>query len=459
MPIQQIESSELPNNWRTADDIGNVRRGLPFRYSYVGSFSQSIAEYFIRVYSNEGDTLFDPFSGRGTVAMQSLYHKRNMICNDMSPYSNTLCHSILWTPDMDDVISYINMLENIINNDNNNEISTDYAGKGQENDIAKLYHDKTFVNIIKLRNLINTNLITEKNIYKHEVIMFIRALITQLMLGGSLAFNGLKIRGSDNTTIKGILRYYIHLKETPKEVNIFQNLRDLIQKMNLNSIGFRNIASKLDRKLIACDARILKLPNKCIDGVITSPPYFHVLSYGQANWTRLWALDNIGDPLVKAGSILNINDTDTDSSEIYGKLYDKSTHNSMSTDDNVTKYSAFTGQYLKELYRVLKDDAFAIIVVGDYGAKKKIAAHRIVTDRAELFGFKPKMIIMDKLNTAIKASSQYNNKTGGGKNDYDVCIVLYKGNYKLKNDANDIDFRWSNKFTDKSQKNIEESWG
>jgi DNA modification methylase len=464
MPIPQIDSSELPNNWRTSDDVGNVRRGLPFKYSYVGSFSQSIAEYFIRTYSFEGDILFDPFSGRGTVAMQALYHKRNMICNDMSPYSNTLCHSILWTPDIEDVIAYINVLQDIINDDlNNDNISTDYVGKGQLNDIAKLYHPKTFVPLIKLRNLINSNeyLLGETK-YKHEIAMFVRACMTQLMLGQSLTFTGLKIRGSDNTDIKGILKYHEKLKETPKEVDIFQNLKDYIEKMNLNSIGFRNIANKQTRKLIAGDARHLKLPDKCIDGVITSPPYFHVLNYGQANWARLWALDNIGDPLVKADEIREIpedNDAKNKGSEIYGKLYDKSTNSTMSTMDNVVKYSTFTGHYLKELYRVLKDDAFAIIVVGDYGAKKKIAAHRIVTDRAEIFGFKPVQIIMDKLNSAAKASSQYNKVTGGGKNDYDVCVVLYKGNYVMKNNPEDIDFRWSAKYADRSQRSIEEAWG
>src|SRR3990167_5094213 len=63
MAIPIVNSRDLPNTWRILDDkLGNFRdRGLPFKYPYVGAFSQSISEWFIRVYSNPGDTIFEPF--------------------------------------------------------------------------------------------------------------------------------------------------------------------------------------------------------------------------------------------------------------------------------------------------------------------------------------------------------------------------------------------------------------
>ncbi len=464
MNIPIVDSKDLANSWKIAGDkMGNYRtRGLPFRYLYIGSFSQALAEYFVRVYSNPGDIILDPFSGRGTVAMQALYHERNVICNDLSTYSNVLCHSILYVPYMKDVLDYIDDLEKYMNK-NYNEISIEYFGKGEDNDIAKLYHPTTFDKILRLRNLLNSKqFLLGKGIgkfgaeYEHEIIMFIRASITQLILASSLSFNGLKVRGTDNTSVKGLLRYYDALKERPQDVNIFDNIKLYVAKMNIDSLGLRYKFSKLNRRLITCDAKILGIPDKSVDGVITSPPYFKVLSYGKSNWARLWTLDNIGDPLIK--NILP-KIKESDSSEIYGKLYDKTTDRTLSTRDNAIQYSNFTGFYLKEIYRVLKDDAFAIIIVGDYGSKKKMEAWRLVKDRAEIFGFKTEMVIMDKLNVDTKSSSQFNIQEGGGKNDYDVCIVLYKGNYKMKNNPGDIDFRWNQKFADRGQKTIEELWG
>lgn len=481
MTIPIVNSRELKNTWRILDDkLGNYRdRGLNFKFPYVGAFSQSVAEWFIRVYSDPGDTVMEPFGGRGTTAMQALWHGRNIIINDLSPYSNTLCHTVLYTPYMKDVLTFINILEDYINSDKCN-ISTDYAGKGSDNDVASLYHERTFDKIIKLRNILKSRNIllginddffgdigegNNENIkfvrtYRHEVVMFTRLVMSQLMLHSSqdMSFNGIKTRGTDNTYIKGILKYYKSLGETPREINIFENMRHYVDHMRLDDLGVKNKFGKLNRNLISCDARKLDIPDKCADIVVTSPPYYANLNYGMANWLRIWSISGIGDPLV--GNHINSEILETkDNSEIYGKVYDKITDKAGGTVDNPMSYSSFTGQYLHELYRILKDDAVAIIVVGDYGNKKKVEAWRLVTDRAEVFGFKPVMVIMDELNKQTKSSTQFQMKHDGGKNDYDVCVVLYKGNYKQKNNPEDLDFRWGSKFVDGNQLDIESAWG
>ena len=417
-------------------------------------------------------------SGRGTTAMQSLYNGRNMITNDLSPYSNILCHSIMFVPYMKDVIIFINSLEEYINSDGC-KVSKDYAGKGSEDDAAKLYHESTFDQIIKLRNTLNnrdvllgfgddlfkdihydgTNL-KEIYTYRHEVAMFTRMVMSQLMLHSSqdMSFNGIKTRGTDNTYIKGILKYYATLGESPKRVNIFENMKYYVEKMELDSLGIRDKFIKLNRNMISCDARKLDLPDKCVDIVVTSPPYYANLNYGMANWLRIWSISGIGDPLI--GNRINSEIMEVQSnSEIYGKTYDRITDKAGGTVDNPMAYSNFTGWYLKELNRVLKDDAVAIIVVGDYGNKRKVEAWRLVTDRAEIFGFKPVTVIMDELNKQTKSSTQFQAKHEGGKNDFDVCVILAKGNYTRKNEPENIDFRWSAKFCDGRQLDIESAWG
>lgn len=479
MTIPIINSRDLANTWRILDDkLGNFRdRGLPFKIPYVGAFSQSICEWFIKVYSDKGDTVFDPFTGRGTTAMQSLYNGRNMITNDLSPYSHILSHSIMFVPYMRDVLIFINHLEEYINSDDC-RVSKDYAGKGSEDDAAKLYHENTFDQIIKLRNILNSrdillgfgddlfkdinygNNLKDAYTYRHEVVMFTRMVMSQLMLHSShdMSFNGIKTRGTDNTYIRGILKYYKSLGESPKRVNIFENMRHYVEKMGLDELGVRDKFVKLERKMISCDARKLDLPDKSVDIVVTSPPYYANLNYGMANWLRIWSIGGIGDPLV--GNHINTDILEKqNNSEIYGKTYDRITDKAGGTVDNPMSYSNFTGWYLKDLYRVLKDDAVAIIIVGDYGNKRKVEAWRLVTDRAEIFGFKPQMVIMDELNKQTKSSTQFQAKHDGGKNDFDVCVVLTKGKYERKNNPEDIDFRWGAQFNDSRQLSIDTAWG
>jgi len=430
-------------------------------------------------------------SGRGTTAMQSLFHDRNMICNDLSAYSNVLCHSILYPPYTRDAIEYLKIMEDYINSDSC-KISTSYAGKGSTDDVAKLYNERTFDQIIKLRNLLNyksillgrgynnhqlgekvfitdinkdapegsKSIIEKQREYDHEIVMFLRMVMSQLMLNSSeeVSFNGIKTRGTDNTNIRALLRFYDSINESPKKVDIFENMKYYIEKMGLDNLGIRDRFYKLNRKMISCDARKLDLPDKCADMVLTSPPYYANLNYGMANWLRIWSVGGIGDPLV--GGHINADVMEKqNNSEVYGKTYDKITDSAGGTVDNPMSYSSFSGQYLRELYRILKDDGVAIIVVGDYGNKKKIQAWRVVTDRAEIFGFKPQMVIMDELNKQVKSSTQFQMKHDGGKNDFDVCVVLHKGNYQRKNDPENIDFRWNRRFVDSRQKSIDEAWG
>ena len=468
--IEMVDSRNLPNSWRTTDNIGNRKRGLPFRFPYVGSFSQQLAEWFIRVYSNEKDTILDPFSGRGTVAMQSLWNGRNIVCNDMSPYSNTLCHSVLYTPFMSDVINTLDSIESHIRK-LGTDVSIDYLGKGDKDDIALLYHPDTFVDILRLRSYLNDhdallNLNNNDSIYtdtyNHEIVMFIRMVMSQLILHSSenLSFNGVKIRGSDNTNVKSLLRYYSKMRVEPVKVDIFERMRSYINKMDLDSFDIKNKFDLLDRKIINCDARRLLLPDKCIDGVITSPPYFDVLNYGMATWARLWVLKNIGDPTINSVDRIETSKYGgIHCSEDYGRNYDRLTDMSGSTVANPGRYSTFTGEYLRELYRVLKDDSFAVIVVGDYGNKKKVDAWRIVADRSILFGFKPVLVIIDELDKSQKSSSQFSQKHGGGKNDNDMIVILYKGNYEMKNNPISINFRWNEKIVDPKQKGIIDAWG
>ncbi len=435
------------------NDIGNLRgRGLPFRFPYLGAFNQALAEYFIRVYSDPYDILFDPFHGRGTTAMQALWHKRHVICNDLSPYSTTLCHSILWTPCMKDVFNLLEILEEDISKENY-KIDINYLGRNTPTDVAKLYHPDTFDQIVRLMNLLNHEMLVGKgskafakngdSTYNHEIVMFVRMVMSQCMLhsNAEVAFNGIKMRSSENTNIKSILRYYQKKGKKPKKVNVFDKIRAYIERMDLEGNGIRERFSKLHRIMISCDARELNLPNRCIDMVLTSPPYYGNINYGMANWLRFWSIRGIGDPLIE--SPLNIETLEAqNNSAIYGKMFDNITDKTGSTADNPKSYSAFTGRYLMELYRVLKDDAVAIIVVGDYGNQRKIDTWRIVCKRAKILGFKLQMVIKDELNKDAKSSSQLNQKQGGGKNDYDICVILYKGKYQRKNDPESIDFRW-----------------
>src|SRR5215207_5362108 len=55
--------------------------------SYRACFKPQLPAYFIERLSEEGDVVYDPFSGRGTTAVEAALRGRRVIANDISPLS------------------------------------------------------------------------------------------------------------------------------------------------------------------------------------------------------------------------------------------------------------------------------------------------------------------------------------------------------------------------------------
>ena len=58
--------------------------------SYLASFPASLAHAFIARYSRPGDIVIDPFSGRGTTALQADAEGRIGVGNDLNPFAHLL---------------------------------------------------------------------------------------------------------------------------------------------------------------------------------------------------------------------------------------------------------------------------------------------------------------------------------------------------------------------------------
>jgi len=52
--------------------------------SYRACFKPQLPAYFIERLSAEGDVVYDPFSGRGTTAIEAALHGRRVVANDIS---------------------------------------------------------------------------------------------------------------------------------------------------------------------------------------------------------------------------------------------------------------------------------------------------------------------------------------------------------------------------------------
>lgn len=65
---------------------------------YIGKIRSNITKELILNYTKPYDTIFDPFSGSGTVALEGLSLNRNAIANDINPYAVTLTKAKMYPP-------------------------------------------------------------------------------------------------------------------------------------------------------------------------------------------------------------------------------------------------------------------------------------------------------------------------------------------------------------------------
>ncbi|MGA1872839.1 MAG: DNA methyltransferase, partial [Thermoplasmatota archaeon] len=117
------------------------RRGSSLHeISYRACFKPQLPRFFIERFSKKGDTVLDPFSGRGTTIIEAALLGRNVISNDVNPLSTILCRPRLEPPTLREVKGRLS--------------SIDLSGENVEEgtDLSMFYHPRTLSHLVSLRN-------------------------------------------------------------------------------------------------------------------------------------------------------------------------------------------------------------------------------------------------------------------------------------------------------------------
>ncbi len=282
-------------------------------YPYKGKFHPQMIRALLNIIGlKEGDTVFEPFSGSGTTALEAQLLGINFIGIDISP----LCVM---------------------------------QGKVKTGSIYVIDEIKELKNEI-LANIKSNLFQTENNYYslidklsKDERVKNFYILARLL----AVSDNSRRNRDFINSFIKNIdlmiysIKDYIEIKE----------------KLNLR-LG--------DVKIEVGDSRNVRLPDNSVDGIITSPPYSIALDYIQND---IHSLKDLGyDVLKMRNDFIGVRGNGKSRVELYNEDMKKS-------------YS--------EMYRVLKPNKYAVIVIGNATYQgQEIKTVEFTTKYMEDIGFK-----------------------------------------------------------------------
>lgn len=261
------------------------RQGHPLHeISYRACFKAELPNFFISRLTKPGDSVYDPFSGRGTTAVESALLGRRVVANDINPLSIILARPRIAPPSLDEVrqrLAEIPFASPYIASE---------AIAADDIDLSPFYHPETEKEIRALRAYLHWR---RSNGEEDGIDAWIRMVATNRLTGHSPGFFSVyTLPPNQATTPERQRRINIQRGQTPD----YRNVRALIDKKSqqlLRGLGEcqRQHMHLLAKEAIFLTGRAQKTPeiaNESITLTVTSPPFLDIVQYAEDNWLRCW---------------------------------------------------------------------------------------------------------------------------------------------------------------------------
>lgn len=324
-----------------------------------------------------GDGVYDPFSGRGTVALEAALLGREAFSSDANPLASVLTQAKTVIPSRGTLSTRLARLEAAYL-----RASIDVSGEPSE--IRMLYSDGTLKQLVFLKRELDA---------KNNADCFLIATTLGMLHanhGKDGATRGFSISMPNTFAMApGYVERYIKDHQlAPPEVNVFAMLRRRIDKLDLPE------RQRTAGRAWQQDATMQPpgwLRKQSVRLVVTSPPYLQVIKYGKYNWVRLW--------------FLGANWREVDSQ--------------LMASASMDRYVEFMTSVCSQLSDVVTPDGYLCFVIGDVRRPTKgdeeasINLASVVWERvARPLGWHLHGIIADDFPEGRKVSRIWKNNTG-----------------------------------------------
>jgi hypothetical protein len=247
---------------------------------YFAMFPETFVRRNVLAWSNRGDVVLDPFSGRGTTVFESLLNGRKALGCDTNPVA--VCLSKANPPALPKIMHRLDALEAGFKK---------YKAFGAElkDEFFQLcFHEKTLKQLLYLKKL---------DWRKNSADCFIAALALGCLHGESHK-TGLCLSNRMPRTISTKPAYSVRWWQArncvPPERNAFAIFRECAQYRYSSDPPLRGRVVEGDVRRVST---MLRSYRERVKLVITSPPYLDITDYHEDQWLRLWFLGGPMKPI------------------------------------------------------------------------------------------------------------------------------------------------------------------
>jgi site-specific DNA-methyltransferase (adenine-specific) len=409
--------------------------------SYLASFPAALTHAFIARYSRPGDVVLDPFSGRGTTALQACAEGRIGVGNDLNPFAHLLTAAkvepssraaavtrvaglrLLWNASAAD---WTALAERVVAEPPGVGVpsvgSGATAGNGDERvplEVALAFHPYTLGQLLFVRAQLRLDERTDR---------FLAAAITGILHGKSASYLSELMPNTFSMAPRYVREFARRTSFASPRRDVFDGLSAKLDRLYRQPLPpVEGIALLGDAREVAPRARAELLGRGRPDRarlVVASPPYLRVVKYGYYNWLRTWFLG-------------------FDSRAIDAALDDA---------HHREPYLLFLRDVLAGLRPVLTDDAVVVLVIGDVETDRgrRIRggvglAERVWEVAAEPEGYRLAGVALDDVAAVRKMTKLWGDEAGRATKTDRILILgaTETGRRRaLAGAALDVDWTW-----------------
>lgn len=245
--------------------------------SYRACFKPQLPAFFIECLTSPDDLVYDPFSGRGTTAIEAALRGRRVISNDINPLSRIFIEPRLELPALEAIHQRLRA------------IPVDYGARA-EIDLSMFFHPRTEAEIVSLRS----HLARRRESGEEDAVdRWIRMVATNRLTGHSRGFFSVYTLPPNQAASADSQR---KINEKLKQAPDYRDTRQIIYEKSRQLQSSLTPHERTNLRTAAATALYLteearstpQISSASVRLTVTSPPFLDVVQYAGDNWLRCW---------------------------------------------------------------------------------------------------------------------------------------------------------------------------